>query len=98
MGPATLTADQMAGWVRSQGFSPRIEADLTELAQIFIDEGNDEGVRGDFAFAQSVIETGGFESAPGQQLLGHRLVRHVRGRATGSPTPGRGCARRSSCS
>jgi peptidoglycan hydrolase CwlO-like protein len=70
MGPATLTADQLAGWVRAQGFSPRIETDLTELAQIFIDEGNDEGVRGDFAFAQSVIETGGFESAPANNYSG----------------------------
>jgi len=70
MGPSTLTAEQMAGWVRSQGFSPRIEADLTELAQIFIDEGDDEGVRGDFAFAQSVIETGGFESAPANNYSG----------------------------
>ncbi len=70
MGPSTLSADQLAGWVRSQGFHPRINADLTELAQIFIDEGTDEGVRGDFAFAQAVIETGGFESAPANNYSG----------------------------
>lgn len=70
MGPATLTASQLAGWVRSQGFSPRINADLTELAQIFLDEGRDENVRGDLAFAQSVIETGGFESAPANNYSG----------------------------
>ena len=70
IGPATLTADQMAAWVRGQGFHPRINADLTELAQIFLDEGSDEGVRGDVAFAQSVIETGGFESAPGNNYSG----------------------------
>jgi hypothetical protein len=70
MGASLLTATQLAGWVRAQGFRPRIETDLVTLAQLFIDEGADEGVRGDFAFAQSVIETGGFESAPANNYSG----------------------------
>ncbi|MET0627581.1 MAG: glucosaminidase domain-containing protein [Acidimicrobiia bacterium] len=70
MGPSTLTAEQLAGWVIAQGFHPRISTDLMSLAQIFIDEGRDEGVRGDMAFAQSVIETGGFQSAPANNYAG----------------------------
>ncbi|HEX5586810.1 MAG TPA: glucosaminidase domain-containing protein [Acidimicrobiia bacterium] len=70
MGPATLTAEQLAGWVLAQGFRPRIQTDLVSLAQLFIDEGRDENVRGDMAFAQSVIETGGFESAPANNFSG----------------------------
>jgi hypothetical protein len=70
MGPSTLSADQLAGWVLAQGFRPRIETGLTTLAQIFLDEGADEGVRGDVAFAQAVVETGGFESAPANNFSG----------------------------
>jgi peptidoglycan hydrolase CwlO-like protein len=69
-GPSVLTAAQMAGWIRSRGYSPRIETTIDDLAQIYIQEGNDEGVRGDFAFAQAVIETGGFESAPANNYAG----------------------------
>ena len=70
MGPSLLRADQLAAWVRAQGYHPRIETDLVSLAQIFIDEGAAEGVRGDVAFAQSVVETGGFESAPDNNFSG----------------------------
>ncbi|HSO97140.1 MAG TPA: glucosaminidase domain-containing protein [Acidimicrobiia bacterium] len=69
-GPAVLTAAQMAGWIRSRGYSPHIQTTIDDLAQIYIQEGNDEGVRGDFAFAQAVIETGGFESAPANNYAG----------------------------
>jgi len=69
-GPSVLTAAQMASWIRSRGYSPHIETTIDDLAQIYIQEGNDEGVRGDFAFAQAVIETGGFESAPANNYAG----------------------------
>ena len=36
---------------------------MAELAQIYLDEGAAEGVRGDFAFAQAIVETGGFSAA-----------------------------------
>jgi peptidoglycan hydrolase CwlO-like protein len=69
-GPSVLTAAQMANWIRSRGYSPHIETTIDDLAQTYIQEGNDEGVRGDFAFAQAVIETGGFESAPANNYAG----------------------------
>jgi peptidoglycan hydrolase CwlO-like protein len=70
MGGSLVRADQLAAWIDAQGYHPRIETDLETLAQLFIDEGAAEGVRGDVAFAQSVIETGGFEAAPANNYSG----------------------------
>jgi flagellum-specific peptidoglycan hydrolase FlgJ len=69
-GPTVLTAAQMAGWIRSQSYHPRLQTTIDDLAQIYVQEGTDEGVRGDFAFAQAVVETGGFESAPANNYAG----------------------------
>jgi hypothetical protein len=60
LGPSRLTARQMAGFVMANGGRPRITIPLEELAQIYLDEGLRTGVRGDVAFAQSIIETGSF--------------------------------------
>jgi len=69
-GPTVLTGEQMAGWIRAKGYNPRIQTSIDELARIYVEEGNAEGVRGDFAFAQSVIETGGFGSSPDNNYAG----------------------------
>jgi peptidoglycan hydrolase CwlO-like protein len=69
-GPTVLSAAQMAAWIRAKGYDTRIQTSIDELAQIYVDEGTAEGVRGDFAFAQSVIETGGFHSAPDNNYAG----------------------------
>ncbi len=71
MGPATLTADQMVAWFNAQGYHPRLgDTTVPELAQIYLDEGSAEGVRGDFAFAQAIIETGGFSASPDNNYSG----------------------------
>jgi peptidoglycan hydrolase CwlO-like protein len=64
MGPTILTPDEIVAWYRSSGASPRLSGGMSieELAQIFVSEGTAENVRGDFAFAQSYIETGGFRA------------------------------------
>jgi hypothetical protein len=67
MGPSLLSAGQLAAWYsRHHGsVAPRIPAfgghaanDVKALAQVFIDDGRKEGVRGDMAFVQSMLETG----------------------------------------
>ena len=62
MGPNILTASQLAAWYNSTGNKPNLPTipgnSVQTLAQIFIDEGRSEGVRGDIAFAQSMIESG----------------------------------------
>ena len=62
MGPSELTAAQIAAYVchvgRCATWLPEISP--TQMAQLFIDEGNLAGVRGDIAFCQAVLETGWF--------------------------------------
>lgn len=72
MGSTTLTAAQMAAWWRSVGYSGySVSVPIETLAQIYVDEGNAEGVRGDLAFAQAIVETGGFRyTAPGNNFAG----------------------------
>ena len=64
MGPTVLNAAEMAAWLRSTGSSPRLSGSMTleQIAQMFVDEGTTENVRGDVAFAQAYIETGGFSA------------------------------------
>jgi predicted nucleic acid-binding Zn-ribbon protein len=69
LGPALLTAQQLADFVRARGYHPRITVPLDELAQDYITEGANAGVRGDVAFAQSILETGGFSFPGGGQVL-----------------------------
>ncbi|HEX6310571.1 MAG TPA: glucosaminidase domain-containing protein [Acidimicrobiia bacterium] len=70
MGDAVLTAGDVAGWYRTTGSKARLADGLTidDLAAIFIEEGAAEGVRGDVAFAQSYLETGGFSFPGGGQV------------------------------
>jgi predicted nucleic acid-binding Zn-ribbon protein len=64
MGPTVLTAAEMADWLHSSGASPRLSGGVTveQSAQMYVDEGTAENVRGDVAFAQANIETGGFSA------------------------------------
>jgi hypothetical protein len=61
MGPSMLSAGQLAAFVRAHGGHPRTSVSIDALAQIYIEEGQKVGVRGDVAFAQSILETGWFE-------------------------------------
>ncbi|MCU1465567.1 MAG: Mannosyl-glycoprotein endo-beta-N-acetylglucosaminidase [Actinomycetia bacterium] len=60
LGPSRLSAKQMADYVKAQHYTTHITVPIEVLAQIYIDEGARTGVRGDVAFAQSILETGGF--------------------------------------
>ena len=61
MGPNVLTADQIAAWYNSKHKSFAVPGiSVRDLAQLFLWEGASENVRGDIAFAQSIVETGYF--------------------------------------
>lgn len=64
MGPARLTAGQIVAWFNGRQPRPSGAYAATEpveaLARYFVEEGADEGVAGDVAFTQSVLETGWF--------------------------------------
>jgi peptidoglycan hydrolase CwlO-like protein len=70
MGPSLLTANQLVAWYQAQGYHPHLAIDIADLAQIYIQEGTAENVRGDFAFAQSIVETAGFSAAPDNNYSG----------------------------
>lgn len=64
MGVARLDAAQLAAWFNGRQPQPAgsyaATVGVTELARFYIEEGAAEGVAGDIAFAQSVLETGWF--------------------------------------
>ena len=64
MGPNLLNASQLASWFRAMHDAPpkvpSLNNNLNALAQTFIEQGRVEGVRGDIAFVQSIVETGWF--------------------------------------
>jgi hypothetical protein len=64
MGQSTLTPAQLAGWFATTSRTPKLDVQVLDLATMFIEEGAREGVRGDLAFAQSIVETGYFGFSP----------------------------------
>lgn len=60
IGLPRLSAQDLAGWFRQSPYRPRISTPVEDFARWFIDEGQAEGIRGDIAFAQAILETGGF--------------------------------------
>ena len=62
MGQSSLGWDQIAGffWANQPPGSPCLTVSLEDLTGFFVWEGNVENVRGDIAFAQSIVETGWF--------------------------------------
>ena len=62
MGQSRLTADQLVAYYQNRsGLAYRATgATLPQLAQMYVTEGNRYNVRGDIAFAQSIVETAWF--------------------------------------
>jgi hypothetical protein len=62
LGPSVVSSDDMAAFVQARGH-PDASIDMKALASLYLSEGAAEGVRGDIAFVQSIIETGYFSFA-----------------------------------
>jgi hypothetical protein len=88
MGDSWLSGPQLAAWYRSTGAVPHLAPGTTidDLARLYIVEGNAEHVRGDLAFAQSVIETASFSVAAGNNYSGIGVCDSCTGGDT-FPTP-----------
>ena len=72
MGPARLTGAQLAAWFLGRSPQPGgaygATVPLAVLAQLYVEEGAAEGVAGDIAFVQGILETGWYRfggSVPG---------------------------------
>lgn len=62
MGDTVATAAQMAAYLLGVNPGPKLPfCTVSQLAEIFLEEGRAEGVRGDVAWAQSLLETGYFK-------------------------------------
>jgi hypothetical protein len=71
MGPSMLTPAQIATWFRQTSTQDYVvSVSIDELARTFVEEGLAEGVRGDIAFAQAIIETGWFAHVPDNNFAG----------------------------
>ena len=64
MGPSRLSAEQLAAWFSRRTPQPSgtyaATVPLETMTRLFVEEGLAEGVAGDVAFVQSVLETGWF--------------------------------------
>ncbi len=76
LGGAALDARQLVAWYNSQGYVDLTPAPIQDLANWYIESGSQEGVRGDVAFAQAVLETGGFASPDATYLSNFAGIGH----------------------
>ncbi len=64
MGSARVTPSQLTAWFSTRTPRPAgaylATVPIETLAQLFVEEGQAEGVTGDIAFVQSIVETGWF--------------------------------------
>jgi len=72
MGPSALSAAQLTAWFSGRSPQPGgaygATVDVATLAQYYVEEGAAEGVAGDVAFVQGILETGWYRfggSVPG---------------------------------
>lgn len=63
IGLPRLRAEDLAGWFEASPYRSKIATPISEMAVWFIEEGKAEGIRGDVAFVQAVLETGGFTNS-----------------------------------
>jgi hypothetical protein len=76
LGGSALNAQQLAGWFNARGYVAFTTTTVKQLASWYIQMGAAEGVRGDVAFAQAVLETGGFSSPDAVELNNYAGIGH----------------------
>ena len=95
MGQSDLSAEQMAAyfWAHQPPGSPCLTVSVDDLTADFEWHGNVENVRGDIAFAQSIVETGWFryggflgKSFPDAETGVRAQIQHLRAYADPSAT------------
>jgi hypothetical protein len=87
LGGSALNADQLAGWFNEQGYVDLTTTTVKQLASWYLQVGAAEGVRGDVAFAQAVLETGGFSSPDAVGLNNYAGIGHCDTCPAGWPFP-----------
>jgi len=75
-GDSAFTAKELAAWFTAQGHPSEASVPIDQLAGFYVSEGDAEGVRGDMAFAQSMVETGSFTNPDTTQLNNFAGIGH----------------------
>lgn len=85
LGTATLTVDDLRAWWNStgRGQPARLRIAIADLIALYISEGDAEGLRGDLAFAQAVLETGNFTNRD-TSINNYAGIAHYDNAASGS--------------
>jgi flagellum-specific peptidoglycan hydrolase FlgJ len=76
LGPAALSPAELAAWFSQSGFSDLTAASIDQLTGWYAAQGGAEGIRDDVAFAQAVLETGGFSSPDALTLNNYAGIGH----------------------
>jgi hypothetical protein len=87
LGPAALNAGQLVAWFNAQGYADLTATSIAQLAKWYLRAGALEGIRGDVAFAQAVLETGGFSSPDAVNLNNYAGIGHCDSCPAGWPFP-----------
>jgi hypothetical protein len=66
LGPAVLESADLVAWYRTYYAADPPVAPITDIIDAYLRVGAEEGVRGDIAFAQAILETAGFRSGHAQ--------------------------------
>jgi hypothetical protein len=66
LGPTVLEVDDLVAWYRTFYAADPPMAPITAIIATYLQVGTEEGVAGDIAFAQAILETGGFRSGHAQ--------------------------------
>lgn len=89
IGPPVLEPAQLAGWFKTSFYHDLTAAPVDQLTAWYVREGTAENVRGDVAFAQAILETGGFASPDAVTLNNYAGIGHCDscGAGLAFPTP-----------
>lgn len=60
MGESKITSSQFIQYLKTTGTTPKLTCSLEEIVELYLKEGKEEGVRGDLALCQALLETGNF--------------------------------------
>ena len=60
MGESKLTRSQFIQYLKTSGTTPKLTCSLEEIVYLYLKEGKEEGIRGDLALCQALLETGNF--------------------------------------
>ena len=88
LGPSALSVTDLRSWWtdRDRGQPPRLRLAIGDLIAVYLAEGDVEGVRGDMAFAQAILETGSFTNSD-TAINNFAGIAHYDGTSSGAGFP-----------